>query len=68
MINLTPLTTYQAIPIYLKQLKKNKKVWLHWMYDGVQYGVPVTSLTESLNKAQQMIDAMLALEEIGEPA
>lgn len=64
MINPTPVTTYQTIPIYLKQHNKNSKgTWLQWVYDGIQYGVRVTTVGESLHKAQQMIDAMLALQE-----
>lgn len=61
MNNLTPVTTYQTIPIYLNKLKKKKRVWLQWVYEGIQYGVPVTTLNEAMQKAQQMIDATLAL-------
>lgn len=68
MINLTPITTYHAIPIYVKQHRKNKGSWLQWVYDDVQYGVPITTMNESLSKAKQMIDAMLALEGMGESA
>lgn len=63
MTNLTPVTTYQAIPIYLNKLKK-KRVWLQWVYEGIQYGVPVTTLNEALLKAQLMIDATLALQAV----
>lgn len=68
MINLTQVTTYHAIPIYIKQLKRNKGTWLQWVHDDVQYGVPVTTLGDALGKAKQMIDAMLALEAMGETA
>lgn len=62
MINLTPITTYHEIPIYLKTLKKEKEAWLQWVYEGIQYGVRVTTLRDSMYKAQQMIDAILELE------
>lgn len=68
MINLTPVTTYHSIPIYLKPLKQQKEMWLQWVYEGIQYGVRVSTLGESLFKAQQMIDAMLELEAMGEIA
>ena len=47
MANLTPVTTYQTIPIYLNKLKKNKGCWLQWVYQGIQYGVPVTTINEA---------------------
>jgi hypothetical protein len=62
MTNLTPVTTYQTIPIYLHKVKKNKRVWLQWVYQGIQYGVPVTTVNEALLKARQVIDATLALQ------
>ena len=65
MINLTPVTTYHTIPIYLKPLKKEKELWLKWVHEDIQYGVRVSTLNESIYKAQQMIDAMLELEAIG---
>jgi hypothetical protein len=68
MINLTPVTIYHTIPIYLKEHKRKKASWLQWVHDGIQYGVPVTTLGDALNKAQQMIDAMLALESMGKSA
>jgi hypothetical protein len=60
MSNLTPVTTYHTIPIYLREHHK-RRVWLQWVYDDIQYGVPVTTLNEAIAKAQQMIDATLAL-------
>ncbi|GEM_PF-6117200 len=68
MMNLTPVSTYHTIPIYLKTLNKEKETWLKWAYEGIQYGVRVSTLGESLYKAQQMIDAMLELEAMGEIA
>ncbi|MFB2921676.1 MULTISPECIES: hypothetical protein [Aerosakkonema] len=68
MINLTPITTYHTIPIYLKTLKKEKEVWLQWVYEGIQYGVRVTTLRDSMYKAQQMIDAILELEAMAQIA
>ncbi len=68
MMNLTPLTTYHTIPIYLKPLNKNKEMWLKWVHEGIHYGIRVSNLTESIYKAQQMIDATLELEAMAEVA
>lgn len=68
MMNLSPISTYHSIPIYLKELKKEKEMWLQWVYEGIQYGVRVSTLGESLFKAQQMIDAMLELEAMAQAA
>ncbi len=62
MANLTPVTTYQTIPIYLNKLKKNKGCWLQWVYQGIQYGVPVTTINEAIQKAKEVIDATLMLQ------
>lgn len=62
MVKTTPVTTYHAIPIYLRPFKKKGEMWLQWKYEGIQYGVRVSNMTESLFNAKQMIDAMLELE------
>lgn len=62
MVKSTPVTTYHAIPIYLRPLKKKREMWLQWKYEGIQYGVRVSNMGQSLYNAKQMIDAMLELE------
>ncbi|MFB2893986.1 hypothetical protein ACE1CI_13835 [Aerosakkonemataceae cyanobacterium BLCC-F50] len=37
-------------------------MWLQWKYEGIQYGVRVSDMGQSLYNAKQMIDAMLELE------
>lgn len=62
MVKTTPVTTYHAIPIYLRPFKRKGEMWLQWKYEGIQYGVRVSDMGQSLYNAKQMIDAMLELE------
>lgn len=62
MVKSTPVTTYHAIPIYLRPFKRKHEMWLQWKYEGIQYGVRVSDMAQSLYNAKQMIDAMLELE------
>lgn len=62
MTELNPITTYHAIPIYLKQADKGRGIWIQWQRGRIRYGIPVTTMEEALNKAWAMIDAMLELE------
>lgn len=56
------LTTYNAIPIYLKQPEASGMTWLQWERGTIRYGVPVTTLESALHQVQIVIDVMLSLE------